>query len=166
MLTNKKIQKVIREISGEEGIKIIEFLKNRKNISEFIIAEKTKLDMQTTRNVLYRLNNHNVAQYVRRKDRKKGWYISYWTFNRKKVKDLIEKLKNQKLEMLKERLKREEANMNNFYICDNACARLDFDQATDYEFKCPECGRLLSLQPNEKTIVNLRERIKELESET
>lgn len=166
MLTNKKILETIREVSGDDGVKIAGFLKNKKNISEFVIAEKTKLDMQRTRNVLYQLNNYNIASYIRRKDRKKGWYISYWTFNRKRVKDTIEKIRQQKLEMLKDRLKREEDNMNNFYICDNACARLDFDQATQYEFKCPECGHLLSLQPNEKTILNLRERIKELQSET
>ncbi|HLC64664.1 MAG TPA: hypothetical protein VJI46_00905 [Candidatus Nanoarchaeia archaeon] len=165
MLTNKKIHQTIREISGEEGIKIVEFLKNRKNISEFVIAEKTKLDMQRTRNVLYTLNNFNIAAYIRRKDRKKGWYISYWTFNRKRVKDVIEKIRTQKLEMLKDRLKREEENVNNFYICDNACSRLDFDQASEYEFKCPECGHLLALQPNDKTIINIRERIRELESE-
>lgn len=165
MLTTKKIQSTIKEIAGEDGIRVVDFLKNRKNISEFVIAEKTKMDMQRTRNTLYLLNNYNVAQYIRRKDRKKGWYISYWTFNRKRVNDVIEKIRSQKLEMLKDRLKREEDNMNNFYICDNACARLDFDQSSEYEFKCPECGHLLSLQPNEKTIVNLKERIKELESE-
>ena len=32
--------------------------------------------MQTTRNILYRLNNQNIAVYIRKKDRKKGWYIS------------------------------------------------------------------------------------------
>jgi transcription initiation factor TFIIE subunit alpha len=155
---------VVKEIAGDTGVKIIDFLKNKKNISEFIIAEKTKLDMQTTRHILYRLNNNNITTYIRKKDRKKGWYISYWTFNRKMIKDVILKLKNERIDRLQEQLKKEEANKNNFYICSKACARLDFDQATEFSFKCPECGSLLNLQENAKTIENIREKIKELES--
>lgn len=164
VLTNKKIYGLINEIAGEKAIPIIEYLKNRKNVSEFIIADKAKLDMQTTRNILYTLNSYNVATYIRRKDRKKGWYISYWTFNRKRVRELIEKLRKDKIARLKERLRKEETNMGNFFICSQACARLDFEQATEFGFKCPECGNLLNQQDNSKTIDNLREKIKELES--
>ncbi len=165
-LTNKKIQETVAQIGGETAVPIVEFLKNKKNISEFIIAEKTKLDMQTTRNTLYKLNGHNVATYIRKKDRQKGWYISYWTFNKKGVKDVIEKLKKHQLEKLSERLKKEEENKGNFFICRNACARLDFDQATEFEFKCPECGDLVHQQDNAKTIENIKAKIKELEKKT
>ena len=165
-LTNKKIQETVAQIGGETAVPIVEFLKNKKNISEFIIAEKTKLDMQTTRNTLYKLNGHNVATYIRKKDRQKGWYISYWTFNKKGVKDVIEKLEKHQLEKLSERLKKEEENKGNFFICRNACARLDFDQATEFEFKCPECGDLVHQQDNAKTIENIKAKIKELEKKT
>lgn len=163
-LTNKKMYDTVGEVGGEPAVKIVEFLRNKKNISEFIIADKTKLDMQTTRSVLYKLNGTNVATYIRKKDRKKGWYISYWTFNRKGVKDLIVKLKKQKIAKLKERLEKEEQNKGNFYICSQACARLDFEQATEFDFKCPECGNLLNQQDNSKTIENIKGKIKELES--
>ncbi|MFH1642405.1 MAG: hypothetical protein ABIC04_05915 [Nanoarchaeota archaeon] len=163
-LTNKKIQETVDEVGGEPAIKIVQFLKTRKNISEFIIADKTKLDMQTTRSTLYRLNGHNVATYIRKKDRQKGWYISYWTFNKKGVKDLIVKLKKQKIEKLKERLVKEEGNQGNFFICSKACVRLDFDQGTEFEFKCPECGGLLNQQDNVKTIENIKNKINELET--
>src|SRR3989338_1814084 len=152
VLTNKKLYETITEVAGDRAIHIVDFLKNKKNISEFVIADKTKLDMQTTRHVLYKLNNYNVASYIRKKDRKKGWYISYWTFNRRRVNELIDRLKREKLEKLKDQLKKEESNKDNFFICSKACARLDFDQATEFEFKCPECGSLLLQQENAKTI--------------
>jgi len=164
VLTNKKIYGLINEIAGERAVPIIEYIKNRKNVSEFIIADKVKMDMQTTRNILYTLNSYNVATYIRRKDRKKGWYISYWTFNRKRVKELTEKLRKEKITRLTERLKKEEANKGNFFICSQACARLDFEHATEFEFKCPECGNLLNQQDNTKTIDNIRGKIKELEN--
>ena len=166
VLTNKKIYGLINEIAGERAVPIIEYLKNRKNVSEFIIADKVKLDMQTTRNILYTLNSYNVATYIRRKDRKKGWYISYWTFNRKRVKELTEKLKAEKIVKLTERLNKEEANLGNFFMCSQGCARLDFEQSTEFDFKCPECGSLLNQQDNSKTIENIKEKIKELGSVT
>ncbi len=164
VLTNKKIYGLINEIAGEQAVPIIEYLKNRKNVSEFIIADKVKLDMQTTRNILYTLNSHNVATYIRRKDRKKGWYISYWTFNRKRIKDLMDKLRREKIAKLSDRLRKEESNKGNFFICSKACARLDFEQATEFGFKCPECGVLLNQQDNSKTIDNIRQNLQELEN--
>ena len=165
VLTNKKINGLINEIAGEHAIPIIDYIKNKKNVSEFIIADKVKLDMQTTRNILYTLNSYNVATYVRKKDRKKGWYISYWTFNKRRVGELIVKIKDDKLEQLQEKLRREEANEGNFFMCGNGCARFDFDHATEFEFKCPECGQLLNQQDNSRTIENIRKRIVELEKE-
>jgi len=162
VLSTKRLHQVISEVAGVDAIKVISYLKDKKNVSEFIVAEKTKLDMQTTRHILYVLHGYNVASYIRKKDREKGWYISYWTFQRAKVKDLILRLKRDKLDRLKEQLRREEENKGNFYICQRACARFDFDQAFNLEFKCPECGTILNLQENTKTISNIKEKIKEL----
>jgi len=166
ILTNKKIQEVISEVVGDDAVPIIRFLRDRKNVSEFKIADNVKYDMQKTRNLLYRLNSHNVATYIRKKDRAKGWYISYWTFNRKSVKDLISKIKKDSIYKLKERLHKEEESASHFYICSKACARLDFDQATEFSFKCPECGSLLNMQDNSKTIENIKKRIREIETAT
>jgi transcription initiation factor TFIIE subunit alpha len=101
--------------------------------------------------------------YNRKKDRQKGWYISYWTFNRKRVKDILASTKKEEIAKLSERLLKEEINQNSYFICPNLCMRLDFEQATDLDYKCPECGQLLRHLDNSKTIRHLREKIKELE---
>jgi transcription initiation factor TFIIE subunit alpha len=163
ILTKQKIDDVVGAVSGEHGIKVIEYLGDKKNVSEFVIAEKLNLDMQTIRNTLYKLHTHHIATYIRKKDRQKGWYISYWTFNRPRIRELIDIMKRQQIEKLKERLEKEQQNKNVFFICQKACARLDFDQATEFEFKCPECGSLLQQQENSRTIEHLKERINELE---
>lgn len=163
VITNKVIDEIVGQVIGEDSLAVVDFLKDKKNISEFIIAEKVKLDMQTTRNVLYRLHTHNIATYIRRKDRKKGWYISYWTFNRKRIKELIVELKKKRLDKLRDQLKKEEGNQNSFFICSKACARLDFDQATEFDFKCPECGSIMNMQENMRTIEHIKEKIKEIE---
>ena len=165
-VTNKLIQDVINRVVGQEALPIVEFLKPRKNISEFIIAQKTKIEIHHVRNLLYRLHSYNLAEYKRKKDSQKGYYISYWTFNAKRIKDVATNLATKELEKLKERLVKEERNKGNFYLCTNACVRFNFDQGTDVDFKCPECGILLSLQDNTRTIEVLRERIREMEATT
>jgi transcription initiation factor TFIIE subunit alpha len=163
-LSNDQLYKTITELVGEDVLPLVKFLRNRKNISEFKIAEKINVEVNQTRNMLYRLHDHNLVTYQRKKDRIKGWYISYWTFNPKRMKQLIGQLKKAKLVSLKEKLKKEEDNQNSYCICPNICVRLDFDQAADFEFKCPECGNLLVQQDNTKTIDNLKEKIKVLEA--
>lgn len=161
-ITNNKIYETVKEVVGEDSLKVVEFLKDKKNISDFKIAEKTKVDIHRIRNILYRLYNHNLVSYYRKKDREKGWYISYWTFNKKRVRDLISILRLQKLERYNERLREEELNRNNFYLCPNACIRVNFEKATELEFRCPECGNILNHQANDKTIDFLKTKIHEL----
>ena len=163
-ITKEILTKTTEEAIGEDAIPLVFKLKGRENISEFKLADELKVDVHLVRNILYRLNNFHLATYMRKKDRQKGWYISYWTFNRRRVNELIDRLKREKLEKLKDQLKKEESNKDNFFICSKACARLDFDQATEFEFKCPECGSLLLQQENAKTIDNIRKRIREIES--
>ena len=162
-ITNNKIYETVREIVGEDSLKVVEFLKDKKNISDFKIAEKVKTDIHEIRNILYRLYNHNLVSYYRKKDRQKGWYISYWTFNKKRIKDLMNQLHSSKIEKFSNRLKEEEANKGNIYLCPNACIRVNFEKATDFEFKCPECGNILNHQDNEKTLSFLKNKIRELE---
>lgn len=162
-LSNKIIEEVVTEVAGEDVLPLVRSLKNKKNISEFKLAENIKQEVNTTRNMLYRLFDSNLVSFIRRKDKKKGWYIYYWTFETKKIKYLFQKLKKQKLDKLKDRVEREKSS--NFFECQNKCIRLDFDQATNFEFKCPECGEILYQKDNSEKIAELERDIKELEKE-
>ena len=159
-VSNKLIDDVVAQVAGEDVIPLVNYLKNKKNISEFKIAECIKVEINLTRNMLYRLFDHNLVSFIRRKDKKKGWYIYYWTFNAKMIKFLVQSLKKAKLEKLKDRLKREQSGQ--FYCCSENCIRLDFEQATNFEFKCPECGKLLNLDNNVEKIGQIEKEIKEL----
>jgi transcription initiation factor TFIIE subunit alpha len=156
-ITNNKVYDTVKEVVGEDSLKIIEYLKDKKNISDFKIAEKVDRDIHEVRNILYRLYNHNLVSYYRKKDRQKGWYISYWTFNKKRVKELLDKTSKEKLSKYTQRLK-------DFYLCPNACVRVGFEKAVDLEYRCPECGSILNHQDNTKTIDFLKTKIKELET--
>lgn len=162
-LTDKKIYEIVEQVAGKQAVPIVKYLKGKKDISDFEIADNTEMDMQTVRNLLYRLNGHNIVTYIRKKDKKKGWYISFFTLNRDGTKYLAKKLKKQKINKLKQRLKHEQSS-DVFFMCGNLCVRMNFDDSVDFNFRCPECGELLKQQDNKKTINHLKKRIKELEA--
>ena len=153
----------VSDAAGEDVVPVVKFLQGKKNISEFVIAEKTNLEVNRVRNMLYRLHERNLVTYYRKKDRIKGWYISYWTFNPKGLEHYEVISRKQKLELLRERLLKEEQNKNNFYLCPNLCTRLDFEAATEAEFRCTECGSIVHLQDNSKTIEQIKEKIDQLQ---
>ncbi|MGV8169176.1 MAG: hypothetical protein ACP5N3_03920 [Candidatus Nanoarchaeia archaeon] len=157
------LKKIVKELVSEEAIPIVEYLKGKSKISEFVISEELELEIHKTRFLLYKLLDHNIVSFIRKKDKIKGWYICYWDLNEDILNHLDQKMKGDKIEKLQERLQREEANQ--FYLCRNACARMDFDRAMEFTFKCPECGEIMHQQDNTKTIDFLKERIKELEDD-
>ena len=154
----------VSEVIGEDAVPIVQYLKGKKNISEFKIAESIKAEVNSIRKMLYAMQASNLVSYYRKKDRQKGWYISYWTLKPESFGILATATKKHKLQQLKERLHKEEANLGLFYICPSLCVRLEFDKAVDISFKCPECGTTLQHQDNEKTIEQLKVRITQLES--
>lgn len=157
------IQLVVTELVGEHAMPIINFLKGKTKISEFIIAEELEMEIKEVRNILYNLLEHNIVSFIRKKDRIKGWYICYWDFNDYMVPQLKHKLLKSKLEKMRERLAEEESAQ--YYLCQRGCIRLTFDEAMENQFKCDECGSILQEQDNSRTREFLAQRVQELEGE-
>ena len=157
------VEDIVSEVAGKDVLPIVKALKNKKNVSEFKLAESIKEEINITRNKLYRLYNNNLVTVNKKKDKLKGWYISYWTFNNNRIKYLRINLKKKKLERLKERISREENS--EFFSCNNRCVRLDFERSTDYQYKCPECGLLLHQEDNSSTISGLKIEVDKIKKE-
>lgn len=162
-ITSKIVEEIVSEVAGEDVLPLVKALRNKSNVSEFKLADSIKREINLTRNMLYRLYDNNLVSFIRKKDKKKGWYIYYWTFNVRRVKDLVDGIKKKKFERLNERLQREKTTQ--FYLCSNKCLRLDFEQSHDFNFKCPECGQLLDVEDNSKKIMELEADLVRLEKE-
>lgn len=150
-------------VLGEAGLPLIKELTGRENVSEFELATKTKKDIKVVRKMLYLLYNQNLISFTRKKDKQKGWYIYYWTLLPESIKFNYFKRKKELLERLQQRL--EEENQEIFFICPNNCIRLNFDQAVDFEFHCPECGELIAQDENKGRIEKINKEIAHLKEE-
>jgi len=163
-ITKKVEDGVIVEVAGSDALPLVDYLRDKTDVSEFIIAKDMETDIQIIRNQLYRLLNNNLVTFWRKKDKQKGWYIYYWTYNSKHIDFLYWNNKKKRLEKLKERLAREEGDF--FFMCqDNGCVRLDFEKVTEFNYQCPECGGMMVQQDNSRTKEFLKGQIEELEAE-
>jgi len=162
-LTQNKIEEILVNLLGEEGRSLIRYLGGRENVSEFDLANKTKKDIKLIRKMLYILYNHNLVGFTRKKDKQKGWYIYYWTLIPESIKFNYYKMKQELLDRLKSQLDVEKKEL--FFVCPQNCVRLNFDQAIDFEFHCPECGELITQDDSEGKIKELKKKVIEVEIE-
>lgn len=161
-ISQNKIDALISESVGTDALEVVRHLiENGENISEFIMAEQLKIPINLIRNTLYRLQQQNLVTFMRKKDKKKGWYIYYWTFNRSHAETLDKSLKNEKIYSLKKRLNKEESE--EFFECPKKCIRLTVMRALESNFKCPDCDRILKQANNKKVIKEIRRELEELE---
>ncbi len=161
-LNQKKIEEVILAVLGEGGLALLKELHGKENISEFDLANKTKKDIKVIRKMLYLLYNNNLVGFTRKKDKIKGWYIYYWTLLPESFMFYYLKKRREALLDLKNRLG--EGQRELFYSCKSNCAKLNFDQAIDFEFRCPECGELVNQDEGEEKDT-LKKKIADIEEE-
>lgn len=161
-LDSKETEEMISSLVGEETLKIINLLKKKKKLSEIALSNYLKKDIKIIRSLIYKLSNYNLVYSTKEKDKEKGWYIFYWSLNPKEIEYLYFKKKKEKLEKLKEELNKIKGLI---FSCSKQCVLLDFDQASEFEFHCPECGGLVEQTYNSKAEKELIKRIEKLEKE-
>ncbi len=163
-ITKKLAETVISDIIGDDALAVIQTLYKKTDISELDLADLYGGDINHARNILYRMHNNNLVSFTKRKDKERGWYIYYWTLNTRRIKELAIQVNEERLDMVKKRLKREKDHI--YYSCCNSCVRLDFDTAIDFSFKCPECSSLLMEDDNSQKISVLEKEMEKLEKIT
>ncbi len=162
MLSQEKIEQLALQVGGELAVLIVQhLLENGENISEFLMAEKLGVEINKIRKTLYMLQENNLVYSMRKKDKKKGWYIYYWTFDEVHANSLIHRMKQERIKQLKKRLETE--TMTNYYSCKKACLRMTFERALEQNYICPECGKIVQEIDNSAKIETIQKELEILE---
>ena len=118
------------------------------------------LKLNTVRKTLYKLYSEKLAQFRRIRDKSTGWFIYYWWHEFDLLEDILLEKKKLVEKKLRERLAFEESNY--FFTCkncDNKNIKYVFEEAFEYNFRCPDCGGPLEAVDNKKIIEILKEKI-------
>jgi transcription initiation factor TFIIE subunit alpha len=157
ILNESLVQELIYEVTedNENSLTIIKCLLEGK-ITDEEISEEIELRLNIVRRILYKLYDAGLASYKRSKDPETQWYTYSWKFDKESVIDTISKKYEESKEEIEESLAYEEDNM--FFACINGC-RFNFEEASEYNFVCPECEKTLEYQDNSSLITELKEQI-------
>lgn len=157
------LKKVVENTAGPTAVQIVDLLYGKKNINEFLIAKKLNLTINQTRNLLYRLSHLGILNSIRKKDKRKGWYIYFWTFNILKSLEVLKQtivteINAHKIELNNKRLMR-------FYKCKICGREANEESAMLSNFMCNECGEVYDLADNSFVINDVSKSIEKLQKE-
>lgn len=154
----KLLKEVVGMVAGPSSVGLVDLLYGKKNVNEFIIAKKMKLNINQTRNILYKLVDEGLVSFIRKKDRKNGgWYTYYWTLDigkslgnlRRVIVEDIHHLESQRNTRMHER----------FYHCPHCDLEMNEENALLNNFTCPECGEVFVLRDNAEFVKKIESSI-------
>ncbi|MCA9485860.1 MAG: hypothetical protein KC506_03385, partial [Nanoarchaeota archaeon] len=159
----KLLKKIVTDFAGSESEKLVDLLYKKKNVNEFLIAKKMNLTINQTRNMLYKLGDEGLVRFVRKKDKKKGgWYTYFWTL---KVKKSLEKFKESIEEEVRKLEEQSQSRQNQRYYY-SPLADLEYteEEAILNDYTCPETGEVLEVKDNSDIVEQIKSNITELQS--
>ncbi len=151
---NPYSKEYLAELGGAKSIDIVGLLKRHKEIDEFKLADKLKMDVKSIRKILYKLYEKKLVSFRKTRDEERGWYIYIWRLEKHKLGELLEKRKDEAIDTLRAQLSYEKTNQ--FFKCQNGCMRVPFERAFEFAFLCPDCKGKLDFFDNTIIVRQLR----------
>ena len=163
-VNEETLYNIAQVLGGEDGVKIIEILNERDNITVEELAEQTGIQINDVRKLLYRFYNHSLVTNRRFRDKETGWFIFQWSLQPELVEAYVHSIKQKILRKLETRL---EYEINHeFYHCGNPqCPNTTFEEAMDTVFHCLYCNEPLHRIDNAPVIEFLEKKISEIKEE-
>lgn len=153
-MLDRFLEEVVVSVVGKIGEELSKIINSKKHVNEFNIASKLDVTINQTRNYLYRLSDFGIVSSIRKKDKKKGWYIYFWRIEiLKTLEFLLGKLEAKKEEIGNTIKKLEESE---HYICDRCDLEFDEETALLMNFTCEECEGIFIVKDNSKTLKELK----------
>ena len=159
----KFLKSLVETLVNKQAVPIIDLLIGKKHVNEFLIAKKLKLTINQTRNILYKLSDYGLVSFIRKKDKRKGWYIYFWTLNIYQSLNLLEKTLQKDLDQLEAQLKGRKERR--YYLCKTCSIEVAEESALINDFVCPECEQVYDLSDNSPIISELEKNLIKLKKE-
>jgi len=159
----KFLKSIVEHLINKQATLIVDLLIGKKDVNEFLIAKKLELTINQTRNILYKLSDYGLVSFIRKKDKRKGWYIYFWTLNVYQSLSLLEKKMKEELNQANKQLKNRKEER--YYICNICSIEVTEEGALLNNFTCQECEKVYELSDNQEFINSLNKTISKLEKE-
>lgn len=162
-MLKKLLEEIMVLIAGKQAEEIVSLLDGKKYVNEFIIAKKLNLTINQTRNILYKISDHGLVSFIRKKDKRKGWYTYFWKIEIMKCLEFLKANLTKKMDQIHHQIKSRETK--EFYVCERCHIEFNEENALIYNFTCPECGNILSRKDNTSAIKEYNKELDKLKKE-
>jgi len=153
-----------KALGGIDGAEIIKVLRDVDEITVDELADKTGIQINNVRKLLYKFYNHSLVTSRRFRDKDTGWFIFQWRLQPELIEAFVHGIKQKVLVKLHARLDYELEH--EFYHCgSSSCPNITFEEAMETVFHCPMCNEPLKPIDNSASICFLKRKIAELEEE-
>ena len=159
----KFLKSIVETLINKQAVPIIDLLTGKEHVNEFLIAKKLGLTINQTRNILYKLSDFGLVSFIRKKDKKKGWYIYFWTLNIYQSLNLLEQTLKKELDQFEIQLKNRKEKR--FYFCKTCSLEVTEEVALINDFSCSECEEIYELSDNKEMIEQLELKIAKIKKE-
>jgi len=163
-MLGKFLKEIVVIVVGKQAEEIADLLNNKKHVNEFIIAKKLDITINQTRNILYKISDHGLVSFIRKKDKKKGWYTYFWKIEILKSLEFLKNILVKRIDQIDHQVKSREAKR--FYSCERCNIEFNEENALLHNFTCDECGDIFFIKDNTKVLkefnINLDKLKKEL----
>ncbi|MCK5043384.1 hypothetical protein KAR52_00050 [Candidatus Pacearchaeota archaeon] len=157
------LKEVVVIVAGKQAEEIAGLLDNKKHVNEFLIAKKMEITINQTRNILYKISDHGLVSFIRKKDKKKGWYTYFWKIEVLKSLEFLKEILVKNINQIEHQIKSREAKR--FYICERCNIEFNEENALLHNFTCDDCGDLFVIKDNSKVLRDFDRNLNKLKKE-
>ena len=162
-MLQKFLKEIVTLIAGKQAEEIVDLLDSNKYVNEFILAKKLNLTINQTRNILYKISDQGLVSFIRKKDKRKGWYTYFWKIEVFKSLEFLRNNLMKKMEQINYQIKSRETK--EFYFCPNCNIEFSEESALMHNFTCNECGNIVSRKDNSLVIKEYNKELDKLKKE-
>lgn len=157
------LKELVGTVSGKPSEDIVGLILEKKHVNEFIIAKKMGLTINQVRNILYKLSDEGVVTSIRKKDKRKGWYIYFWRIETVKALEALKKIIEKKIEQINTQVLNRENKV--YYVCERCGLEFNEENALLLNFTCPECGTVFTIKDNTKLVKEMKKNLEKYQRE-
>lgn len=151
----------INEKVGNEGYDLVKTLSVcGKGCTDEEISAETGIKVNVLRAILNKLHYVGVINYTKIKSENSNWYTYTWSLEKGKIVELLREKYVEEMQKLDEKINYESNYV--FFECKNKCEKLPFELALEYDFKCPQCGAVMTQRDNKEDIGEMKKRVREI----
>jgi transcription initiation factor TFIIE subunit alpha len=162
-MLKKLLMEIVVSIAGKQAEEIVNLLDGEKYVNEFIIAKKLNLTINQTRNILYKISDEGLVSFIRKKDKRKGWYTYFWKIEVLKSLEFLKESIIKKMDQVSHQIKSRQTK--EFYSCETCNIEFSEENALIRDFTCNECGNIVSRKDNAPSIKEYTKELDKLKRE-